>query len=258
MIKTIIQPKKITCVGIDLAWSAKNRSGMSILELDSAKKTLDLLCTLWLESDDEILKVIKKTGDRPTIVGIDAPIIAPNDPGTGRPCDREISRAFGVYEAGAYPANKEKCKRPITLSLRLKKRGFLSDPRLDIQKPKLWQIEVYPHPAQVVLFRLKKTLKYKKGKMDKKRRELRKLAKLISTELPKNTPKLRRTNILREICDFDGKVLRGRCYKEREDKLDSIICGYMAAYYWLWREERCKVFGDVRNGYIVTPNPPGR
>ncbi|MEH2168748.1 MAG: hypothetical protein V7K41_19255 [Nostoc sp.] len=45
-----------------------------------------------------------------------------------------------------------------------------------------------------------------------------------------------------------------------EDKLDSLICAYIAAYSWYWGEERNLVLGDVYDGlrlrttdYIIIP-----
>ena len=41
-----------------------------------------------------------------------------------------------------------------------------------------------------------------------------------------------------------------------EDEVDAILCAYLA---WLWVHDRPSrtVWGDVRDGYIVTPHPPG-
>jgi len=41
--------------------------------------------------------------------------------------------------------------------------------------------------------------------------------------------------------------------KAAEDKLDSLICAYVAAYWWYWGEQRNLVLGDRTTGYIVIP-----
>ena len=51
-------------------------------------------------------------------------------------------------------------------------------------------IEVYPHPATIVLFGLEKTLKYKRGAFEDRQRELLRLMTLIEG-LDKATPRLR-------------------------------------------------------------------
>ena len=255
--RVINRPEKVVCIGVDLAWSDKNKTGISILELQPKEQTLDLFREPdWVLSDDDILRIIKQVQSDCIIIAIDAPIIAPNKPGTGRLCDREVSKAFGKYEAGAYPANREKCKRPIKLRQLLAKRGFSPNPYCVEHKPGLWQIEVYPHPAQVVLFGLTKTLKYKKGPRQRRKEQLKTLGDNILSKLNKHLPRLQHNKILREVCDTTKENLWGRKYKEREDVLDSIICGYIAAYYWTWREEKCNIFGDPDSGYIITPKPP--
>jgi predicted RNase H-like nuclease len=45
----------------------------------------------------------------------------------------------------------------------------------------------------------------------------------------------------------------GAVLKEVEDKLDSLICAYVAAYWWYWGKERNLVLGDRTTGYIVIP-----
>ena len=48
----------------------------------------------------------------------------------------------------------------------------------------------------------------------------------------------------------------GKALKELEDKLDSIVCAYVGAYWLYWGEERCGVLGNRSSGYIVVPCPP--
>jgi len=158
-------PNAIACVGIDLAWSDRNASGLSLLHLYPAAKYLELVDTQVLQSDAEILAWVEQHRQPTTVVGIDAPIIAPNPRGTGRPCDRDLTRVFGHYHAGAYPANCEKCRRAIRLRRKLERLGFNPDPELVPRKPGCWQLEVFPHPAQIVLFSLPRILKYKKGRV---------------------------------------------------------------------------------------------
>ena len=38
-----------------------------------------------------------------------------------------------------------------------------------------------------------------------------------------------------------------------EDELDAYVCAYVAAYFWYWGDERCRVIGDAEGGYITTP-----
>jgi predicted RNase H-like nuclease len=45
----------------------------------------------------------------------------------------------------------------------------------------------------------------------------------------------------------------GKALKETEDKLDSLICAYVGAYWWFWGTQRNQVLGDLDTGYIVIP-----
>lgn len=238
------------CIGIDLAWSGRNPSGLALLRLNPKTGQLALVETARLREDDDIVRWIEARRAATTVLAIDAPIIAPNPAGTGRPCDRQVSKAFGQFHAGCYPANGPKCVRPIALRRKLERSGFDSDPARVPRRQGLWQMEVYPHPAQVVLFGLRRILKYKKGTPAARRAGLRRLAAHIARDLTRKKPALTRNAVLRELCSFDS-VLRG--LEDHEDRLDAVVCGYVAAYYWWWGKERCQVFGGVQRGYIVTP-----
>ena len=245
----------IACIGVDLAWSGRNPSGLALLGLDQRGR-LRLVETARLETDAEIVRWIEARRARTTVLAIDAPLIAPNPGGTGRPCDGQLTSAFGRYHAGTYPANAPKCVRPVALRKKLARLGYDPDPVRVPRRRGLWQIEVYPHPAQVVLFGLKRILKYKKGTPAERRRGLRQLATRIRRDLARKRPQLTANGELRQLLAPRG-VLRGGALKDWEDRLDAVVCGYIAAYYWWWGEKRCRVFGDDwRRGYIVTPWPP--
>ena len=112
-------------------------------------------------------------------------------------------------------------------------------------------IEVFPHPAIVNLFGLKKILKYKKGKLADKKRELTVLRNYIVTMLPQLKPKLYLTKNT-ALPNIDSDVT-GKTLKAIEDKLDSLICAYVAAYWWYWGETKNIVLGNETEGYIVVP-----
>jgi predicted RNase H-like nuclease len=50
-------------------------------------------------------------------------------------------------------------------------------------------------------------------------------------------------------------IVTGKIFKEIEDKLDSLICAYVAAYWWYWGAAKNLVLGNETAGYIVIPNP---
>ena len=43
--------------------------------------------------------------------------------------------------------------------------------------------------------------------------------------------------------------------KDIEDRMDAVICAYVAAPWWFWGTERNQVCGTLEDGYIVVPHP---
>lgn len=120
-------------------------------------------------------------------------------------------------------------------------------------------IEVYPHPATVVLFDLAKTIKYKRGTFQDRQRGLLTLMTLIEG-LDSATPRLRahhnaawieaRRRI--EAADRPSQLDR------EEDAIDAVVCAYVGLYRH-HRPSDVTVYGDYASGYIVTPTlPPHR
>ena len=103
-------------IGIDLAWSERNPSGFAVLRGDGLKGGVRLTESALVHSDKDIRDAVKlASGDTDCLLAIDGPIIAPNAAGTSRACDKAVSRDFGRFHAGTYPANRELSVRPIRL-----------------------------------------------------------------------------------------------------------------------------------------------
>lgn len=233
-------------IGLDLAWVAHNATGAVVLEAVD-KGVFEARHSALLGDDDEILAYVERhRGAGGTVLGIDAPLIAPNGPGTGRAADREVSRMFGRYDAGVYPANREKCARPIGLAARLVERGFSLDPTRVAAGDDV-AIEVYPHASTIGLFELDRIVKYKKGRVEDRRRGLNRFQALIHERLP-----ALRGAAIKPFAAEDASSLRGRALKGLEDRLDAVICAATVASYRA-TPEAWSVVGDVATGYILVP-----
>ncbi|AFZ57989.1 DUF429 domain-containing protein [Anabaena cylindrica FACHB-243] len=243
-------------VGIDFGWKSQP-SGLCCLELIDEK--LQLLNLDRQEAIADILTWIDKNvqADENAIIAVDAPTLIPNFTGSRLP-DKLSHKYFGKYHAGCYPANQNLpfAERTINFGLELETRGFAHAPSIEPQKPNRYQIEVFPHPAIVNLFKLERILKYKKGRISDRRSELIKLYNYIIEILPSIPPYLCSSAF---ICgSFPSEIPHtGAALKATEDKLDSLICAYVAAYWWYWGEERNLVLGDLTTGYIVIPERIG-
>lgn len=239
-------------LGIDLGWKSQP-SGLCYLQLIDGK--LQILDLDRKEFIADILAWIDTcvTSQEPAIIAVDAPTLIPNATGSRLP-DKLTHKHFGKYHAGCYPANLGLpfAERTVKFGLELESRGFTHAPTIEPQKSGRYQIEVFPHPAIVHLFGLERILKYKKGRLSDRRLELIKLYNYITDILPCLHPPL---------CPWrlGGSFLpeiptTGAALKEAEDKLDSLICAYVAAYWWYWGKQRNLVLGDRTTGYIVIPS----
>ena len=237
-------------IGIDLAWSAKNPSGLALLNWDGKKAWLSDTATL--VSDEKILSWVQSHSPSYTCIAIDAPIIAPNPPGTTREADKALSGDFARFHAGTYPANKQRAKRAISLSGKLRELGFNPDPFFATGTSVRSQIEVYPHSAMVALFSLHRIIKYKKGPVAVRAKGLRTLQREMAKHLPLLDPPVDRISLLK-VCRVPPGEGGTRALKELEDILDAVICAYTGLYFWRWGKEKCRVYGSVESGYIVTP-----
>jgi len=238
-------------IGIDFGWKSQP-SGLCCLELvDGQLKLLDLdrqdaLANIFIWINRNI------AADEPALIAVDAPTIIPNMTGSRLP-DKLTHKYFGKYHAGCYPANRSLpfSDRTTQFGLALESDGFVHAPTIEPQKLGRYQIEVFPHPATVNLFNLQRILKYKKGRLGDRRLELIKLLNYILAILTQLEPALDSLCLSEFFPDeipFTGKTL-----KDIEDKIDSLICAYVGAYWWFWGEERNLVLGDINSGYIVIP-----
>jgi predicted RNase H-like nuclease len=247
----------ITCIGIDLAWSPRNPTGVATIVGDETGGAL--VETALLGGDQEIIAYVERhAGDGLALVAIDAPLWVPNQTGR-RPAEAEIGRAFGRYQAGAHPANRQRLAfddvvRGEALVATLRTLGFAHRPAIVAGAPVRQVVEVYPHPATIALFELERTLKYKArpgrsidqrlGAWQQFQAHLRKLA---TADPPLHGQE--------ELLSHDASTLRGRRLKDYEDQVDALLCAYIALYAFRWGAARCQTFGSLEQGYIFTPVP---
>lgn len=244
-------------LGIDLGWRSQP-SGLCCLEWQHNKLMLLDLCRL--PEVDAVLGWVDHWAplETPAGIAVDAPTLISNSVGMRLP-DRLTHRYFGRYHAGCYPANLGLpfAARTVQFGLSLEARGFAHAPIIQPQQPRRFQIEVFPHPATIHLFQLDRILKYKKGKLAERRSELVRLRQFCLDILPGLEPKLQ----IDDRSQLPEVPQTGAGLKALEDQLDSLICAYVAAYWWYWGTERNWVLGaatpeaSLTSGYIVVPAP---
>lgn len=242
-------------VGIDLAWSSKNQTGIAVIEGDAKKAALRFAGTAL--ADDEIMESVEKAVlDNDAFVAVDAPLIVPNNDGR-RPAEELVGRLFRKYNAGAHPANRKRLSewtgtvRGEDIADLLSKHGFEHSPYISRHEKSRKFFEVYPHPSMVVLFNLSTVIPYK----NKPNRDYKSRWKAFENyqdclkQLKTATPQL---HLPKELVGKNIRKLKGGALKEYEDTLDAVFCAYIAYYAWC-HPEKCEVLGTMKDGYILTP-----
>ncbi|MCW2796332.1 DUF429 domain-containing protein [Nocardioides sp.] len=231
-------------VGIDLAWGEKQPTGLAVLDAEGR-----LLHVSTVRTDEQIAIALAPYVEGPCLVAIDAPLIVRNATGS-RPAEKALSKDFRQFDAGTHPSNTGKPEFANgTRGARVcKLLGLDMDPRSGRDRR---AIEVYPHPATVVLFSLGRILKYKQ----KQGRDL----ELLRSEL---------LTLMRHVegvveTDVNWVGMRARVetatrkseLRVVEDQVDAVICAYVALFAERW-PARTTTYGDFETGYIVTPALP--
>ena len=235
-----------TFIGVDLGWYGKP-SGLASLEWTGAALRLRRIARL--QNPAEILKwILTESGTGSAVVGVDAPLIIRNATGI-RPAERELNRDFRRFHAGCHAANLQRpfAAHVVAFSRLLESAGFRHGARMRSRAKGRFQIEVHPHAATVSLFRLDRIVKYKRGARSGRARELRRLRRLMLTLLPHMDPAL--------SLDLPHVPRTGNT-KPVEDRMDAVLCAFIAANWWRWNTRRNRLYGTEEAGYIVVPQPP--
>jgi predicted RNase H-like nuclease len=230
-------------VGVDLAWGEKKHDGVCFLDWDGRRGTVSGFT--YPQGDRELLdSILEKSEGYPSVfVTVDAPIVCPNLTGT-RPVDRLTHRLFHREHAACHPANLTKCPRPPRLARLLKKNGLRIG--WEPTQGKMTVAEVYPHPAMVRMFGIPRIVKYKKGSVVERRKEFRRLQRLLKRCLKKKFPKL--------AIDAETRALLAqRWSKPVEDRTDAFFCALIGLWHWMHRGRKSEVIGDGRRGFILLP-----
>ncbi len=251
-----------TYIGLDVAWSARNATGAATLRGGPDGAALVDAPVLLGGIDAIGAYVLAQAGSGPAIVAVDAPLWVPNATGQ-RAAEAELNATFRRYEAGAHPANRGLLARGEGGAVRgellvalLAEHGFTPAAGISAGGAGRLITEVYPHPAMVALFNLERTLKYK---LKPGRSEVVRLAGWAAYQaglrgLATADPPLHGAPA---VLNVDVSSLRGAALKRYEDRVDALFCAYIALYAHRWGAARCRTFGDLETGWILTPVPPG-
>jgi predicted RNase H-like nuclease len=238
--------------GVDLAWAGRNPTGVAVVDAFGRLVHLGAV-----RDDAAVLAALSPYVQGDCLVAFDAPLVVTNHTGQ-RPAETALNRDFRRFEAGAHPANTTKPEfADVPRGARLARAlGLDMDPRSSATRR---AIEVYPHPATVVLFRLARTLKYK-AKPGRDLEQLRSELLLLMDGIEKLTHAAVPLRVARhdDWAQLRRQVVtaqRKSDLRRAEDPVDAVVCAYVALY-----AQHCPagvtIYGDFATGYIVTPSLP--
>ncbi len=240
-------------VGIDLAWSPRNESGLAVATIDPRANTVCIERSATAGPLEEILEAVASLPE-PLTIAIDAPTVVPNQEGV-RDVDRILQRRFGSRSAGAYPVNRKLLGRHNKGIPRGEELASLLKDRLGAKEggipPRrhrdVWVIEVFPAAALIQLFGIDRVPRYKK----KHRRPW----DLCRSELARYLDLLRSLSdpVLDLEVHLDIGSSKGKRFKRIEDRIDAVLCAYVAAITWLHGTKAVELLGSPENGYVVLP-----
>jgi predicted RNase H-like nuclease/ppGpp synthetase/RelA/SpoT-type nucleotidyltranferase len=235
------QGDRVHYIGIDLAWGDKQPTGLAVIDDDAR-----LLHVSAVRTDDEIEAALAVYVAGDCLAAIDAPIVVTNAVGS-RPAEQQLSRDFRSYDAATHPSNTGKPEFANgTRAARVAKRlGLDIDPQSGRRRR---AIEVYPHPATIVLFGLPKILRYKAkpGRdLDLLRSELLRLMTLVATVVSTDQTW---AGLRSQVENASRKSELRRV----EDQVDAVLCAYLA-HFADRSPGSITRYGDPVTGYITTP-----
>ena len=240
-------------IGLDLAWTPHHETGVCVLASSPNGVVLRDLRTV-VSSPEEFANLCDGLGDD-VIVAVDAPLVVEAE----RRAEAELGRTFGKYHAGAYTATMAFLEKmnglagPHLAAL-LKSANFELDPRqLTGKAPGRFALEVFPHPAHIVLFGLDKALKYKKGPVAIRKLALAKYQTHLVGLLRGELPLVLAAAPVQEALAPEALAAKGKALKNLEDRLDALTCAYVAHHCWRYGPPGFRVFGCSEHGCIVVP-----
>ncbi len=238
-------------VGLDLAWTTRNESGICFLFGDDPS---NLRCTRLeaaVVSTEDLADQVAAA--LPAVVAIDAPVRYSEE----RWAEREIARRFGRYKASAHSAHhavKQGYTAGIDLGKALAPRGFQLDPTalLNGDRDVRFALEIYPHTIHIRLFSLAERLPYKRGPVATRRQVMQTYQLHLRDLIRRNCPGvLGHRDVERALAPDTAQQARGSALKRLDDTLDGLTCAVAAWLIWS-QPSNWEMIGD-EHGYIVAP-----
>jgi predicted RNase H-like nuclease len=240
-------PHDVVFSGFDSAWGRRKNGALCHLGLRE-DGSLEFLAPPSICGWEEVTQWARATSWQNHVVAVDQSLVVRNATGM-RPVERKLARALmREFGCGAHASNTTNpCYGPAggiwDFVEALESRGYRQDPlAVAEQRAGRFYFECFPHPALLGLFDLGAVLAYKVRHHD--RSAWGRLLELLRS-LERREPPF----------GGIGAYAHARLPQtlDNENKLDSVVAAYVAAWWWRHGTRRSVSLGSLSDGYIVTP-----
>lgn len=245
-------------IGIDLAWTYKNETGLCVIDESGHIEYLDAK----VYSDEDMIDVIMNYADDDLCIAVDAPLVLENEKGA-READRLLTKArIHGHQLKLFMANRnffirsyglvrgEVFAKKLAEALESKRRktiefGFTATSGRNIM------VETFPTGICCGLFPEIYPVKYKvkhKVSYTETNAALRKVLSRICLAESRDE----NVNGVIEHFDFSKSEITKKEHKHIEDKMDAFLCAFgQLSIYKGYAKAMC--FGDIKDGFITIP-----
>ena len=241
-------------IGIDLAWTYKNESGLCVM--DESGEVITMESEVF--SDDDIVDIIKKYSDETLHIAVDAPLLVNNETGS-RQAERDLQRGringhrlFAFHSSRSFLNKTYKDIRGETLSQLII--DNIPDISIRFHEYESSIIETFPTGIVSGLFPDIFPVKYKRKKgmtFEETVEQMQILSERICL--------LEYQGLISGFngkFNVDGKQITRKIHKHLEDKLDSVLCA-LGMYMIHQGLAEARTFGTDTDGFILIPEITG-
>lgn len=240
---------RIRYLGLDLGWTPRDSSGGVVME--ATEDGVRVITAESLRSHEDTLRWITRNRGRGSCtIAINAPIIVENLSGA-RPCDRQLLEHFSRFRIDEYANNTVSASHPRTMGRALMRMGF--DPNPQSEGDRI--VETHTQAAQVLLFGVDRPVRLKSGPIGARKEAVDRLRELIEEKLYSGSPQLHMNNELEQLMGAHLPDLNGTRLGELEERLEAMVCAYIASFLGQAGAEACAFLGNLDTGYILLPDP---
>lgn len=237
-------------IGIDLAWTYKNESGICVM--DESGEVLILESAVF--SDEEIVNIIKTYSDEKLHIAIDAPLVVNNETGS-RQAERDLQRGrINGHRLFAFNSNRTfltktfKSIRGEVLSKLITE--HLPNISIGMYEEGSSIIETFPTGIVSGLFPDIFPVRYKRKKGMTFEETVGQMVLLID-----RIAMFEEQNIIKGFSEkllVDETTITRKFHKHLEDKLDAMLCA-LGLYMIHKKLAAPRKFGTDKDGFILIP-----